>query len=126
MSGVGRIAEETRQARGIVEVAIAEAKSVHGEVESRVASLVAQAEASTAHIADALSKCVSEGTVQNQAKMLRAVGAVAQQLEKETEAAAVSTITTSEQRTGSAVNELHAEIRAQNFQNRADFEQRQE
>ena len=74
MSGVGRIAEKTHRACGIVEAAIAKVKSVHGEVESRVASLVAQAEASTAHIADALSKCVSEVVADTEAKASRAVG----------------------------------------------------
>ena len=41
MLSVGHVAEETRRVRNVVEAAIAEAKSVHGEVESRVASLVA-------------------------------------------------------------------------------------
>ena len=39
MSGVGRVAEETRRVRGVAEAAIAEAKSVHDAVESKVASL---------------------------------------------------------------------------------------
>ena len=69
MSGVGRIAEETRRGRGIAEAAIAEAKSVHSEVESRVASLAAQGEASIAHIADALSKRVSKVAAETEAKM---------------------------------------------------------
>ena len=40
MSGVGYVAEETRHVRNVAEAAIAEAKSVHGEIESRVALLV--------------------------------------------------------------------------------------
>ena len=48
MSSIGRVAEETHCARGIAEAAIAKAKSIHGEVESRVVLLVVQAEASTA------------------------------------------------------------------------------
>ena len=53
MYSVSCIVEETHRARGIAEVVIAKAKSVHSEVESRVASLAAQAEASTVHIANA-------------------------------------------------------------------------
>ena len=39
MSGVGKVTDEARRVRGVAEAAIAEARSVHGEVESRVASL---------------------------------------------------------------------------------------
>ena len=60
MSGVGQIADETRRVRGVAEAAIAEARSVHAEVESRVASLAAQADASTPHIIGVLSQCVQE------------------------------------------------------------------
>ena len=41
MSGVGHVMEETRRVCGIAETAIAEAKLVHGEVESRVVLLAA-------------------------------------------------------------------------------------
>ena len=60
MLSVGHVAEETRRVRNVVEAAIAEAKSVHGEVESRGATLAAQAKASTAHIVGVLSECVQE------------------------------------------------------------------
>ena len=60
MSNSSHIAEETRCVHDVAEAAIAKAKFVHGEVESRGATLAAQAEASTAHITDALSKRVSE------------------------------------------------------------------
>ena len=70
--------EETHCVRGIAEAALAEVKSVHGEVESRVASLAAQAEASTAHIANALSKCVSEVAADREAKASCAVGTIVQ------------------------------------------------
>ena len=124
MSGVSHVAEETRHTHGIAEAAISEAKSMHGEVESRVALLVAQAKASTTHIADVLSKLMSKVAADTQAKTSRAVGTIAQQLEREIEAAAVSTTVMSEQRMRSAVDGLHAEIRTQISQNRADFERR--
>ena len=71
-----------------------------------MASLAVQAEVSTVHIADALSKRVSEVAADTEAKTSRTVGTIAQQLEREIEAAAVSTSTTSEQRTRSAVDGL--------------------
>ena len=89
-----------------------------------MASLVAQAEASTVHIADALSKRVGEVAAETEAKTSRAIRTLAQQLEKEKEAAAVSTAAMSDQRTRSAVDGLHAEIRAQISQNRPDFGRR--
>ena len=110
MSGDCRIAEETRYARGITEAAIAKAKSVHGEVESRVASLAAQAKASTAHIAGALSKRVGGMAAETEAKTSYTIGTIAQQLEKEIEAAAVSTAATSDQRTCSAIEGLRIKI----------------
>ena len=77
MFGVSRITDETRRARGIAGAAIAKAKSVHGEVE-RKASLATQAKASTVHIANALSKRVSEVAANIEAKASRAVGTIAQ------------------------------------------------
>ena len=43
MSSVGCVVEEIRRVRGVPEVAIAEAKSVHDAVESKVASLAVHA-----------------------------------------------------------------------------------
>ena len=60
-----------------MEEAIAEAKSMHGEVESGVASLVGQAEANTAHIANALYKRVSEVAAQSEVQMSCIVGTIA-------------------------------------------------
>ena len=54
MSGVGRVADETRRAREVAEAAIAEARSVHGEVHSKVASLTARANASTMYTVEVL------------------------------------------------------------------------
>ena len=67
ISGVGQVADETRHARKVAEAAIAEARSVHGEVQSRVASLSTQAEASTAHAVEVLSGRVQEVAEHSQA-----------------------------------------------------------
>ena len=58
MPGVGRIADETRHVRELVEATSAEAKSVHGEVESRVASLAPKADASASREMEEISGCV--------------------------------------------------------------------
>ena len=60
ISGVCRIAEETRHMHGVAEAAIAEAASMRGTVRSRVASLATHAEASTAHVVSKLSKRVAD------------------------------------------------------------------
>ena len=60
LSGVGHVSKEVCHACSIAEVAISEARSMHGEIESKVSSLAAQAATSTAHITDALSKRVGE------------------------------------------------------------------
>ena len=55
MSGMGQIADEACRVHRVAEAAIAEARSVHGDVESRVASLSVQDNASTTHIIGVLS-----------------------------------------------------------------------
>ena len=66
MSAVGRVADETRRAREVAEAAIAEARSVPGEVQSKVASLTARANTSTAHAVEVFSGCVQEVAEQSQ------------------------------------------------------------
>ena len=87
-----------------------------------MASLVAQAEASTTHMGDVLSKRMGEVAAETKAKTSCIVGTIAQQLEREIEAAAVSTAAMSNQHTRSAIEELRTEIQVQISQNRADFE----
>ena len=120
MSGVGHVAEDTHCACGIVEVAIAEAKSVHGEIESKVSSLVAQAVASTAHVTDALSNCVGELAAETEAKTSHTIGTIAQQLEQEIIAAASSTAAMAEVTSRMAVEGMHRDVQAQIEQNRMD------
>ena len=120
LSGVGQVAEEIRHACSIVEAAISEARSVHGEIESKVSSLEAQAATSTAHITDALSKRVGEVMAETEAKTSHVVGTVAQQLEKEIQAVALSTAATAETMTCTAVEGMRRDVQAQIEQNRAD------
>ena len=110
----------------IVEAAIAEAMFVCSHMESKVALLVAWAEASMAEVVSALSECVWETIADTEARTLHVVGTVAQWLEKEIKAAVVSGVAMSERNTCSAVDNLCEEIRAHLAQNRADFKCTQE
>ena len=101
-------------------------KSMHGEVQSRVALLVAQAEASTAHVVDVLSKRVSEVAAQSEVQASHIVGTVAQRLEKDIEAAVVRAVVTSERHTRSVVHGLREEVKAHMVQTRSDLERKQE
>ena len=123
MSSVSHVTKETHCVRDVAKAAIAKAKSVHGEVESRVATLVAQAEANTKHVVDRLSKRVSVVVVQSEAQTSRVVGTVAQQLEKGIEASALSAAATSEHNTCIAIDNVRTEVQAQLKQNRVDLEQ---
>ena len=67
-SGVGQVADETRRARKVAEAAIAEARSVHGTVESRVAALSARADESTTHTVEVLMEQMRQTAAETEAK----------------------------------------------------------
>ena len=119
-SGMGKVADETRRAREIAESAIAEARSVHGVVESRVAALSARADESTAHAVEVLSEQVQRTAAETEAKASRTIGTVVQQLEKEITVAATSTAAMAEITTRTVVEGLRRDVQAQIDQNRAD------
>ena len=96
ISGVGRIEQETRRVREMVEATTAEAKSVRGEVESRVATLAAAADTSVAHAAEEISSRVKEVAEYSDAQASRVAADVTQRLEQEIVAAATSTTATAE------------------------------
>ena len=106
MLGEGKVAGEAHCLNGVAEATIAEARSVHGEVESKVALLVAQAIASTAHIVGVLSQRVQEVAEHSDAQASRVAGEVSQQLEKGVEVVTTSTAVTSERQTRTAVEDL--------------------
>ena len=126
MSGVRCVADETRCAREVAEAAIAEARSVHGEVQSKVASLMARADASAAHAIEVLSGRVQEVAEHSQVQTSRIAVAVAQQLEKEIEATVTSTAATTEIQTRTAVEGMRCDVQAQIDQNRAYVQRRDE
>ena len=60
ISGVGRVEAETHRVREMVEATTAEARSVCGEVESRVATLAAAADASTMRAIEEIASRVKQ------------------------------------------------------------------
>ena len=72
------MAEATQCAYGIAEAAIAEATPVHNQVDSRVASLVVHAKASTAQTISALSERIREVMGHTEEQTSCIVGTVAQ------------------------------------------------
>ena len=119
-SGVGQVADETRRAREVAEAAIAEARSVHGAVESRVAALSARADESTTHAVEVLTEQMRQTAAETEAKASRTVGTVVQQLEKEITAAAMSAAATAEVTTRTMVEGVKRDVQAQMDKNRAD------
>ena len=113
MSGVSCGTEETYCVRDVTQAAIAEVKSVHGEVESKVASHVAQAEASTAHIVGVLSERVKEVVAHLEVQASHVVDVITQQLEKGLEAIATSTAATFERHMRTTVEERRQEVQTQ-------------
>ena len=77
--------------RELVEATCAEARFVHGEVESRVAMLAAKANASTARVVEEITGCVREAAAYSDAQASRVAEPITQQLEREIHAAATST-----------------------------------
>ena len=96
--------------RGVAEATIAEARSVHGEVESRVILLAAQADASNTHIVGVLSQRVEEVAEHSDAQALCVAGEVSQQLEKGLEAVVTSAAMMSERQTRTVVEELQTRV----------------
>ena len=126
ISGVGRVEEETRRVRQMVEATTAEARSVRGDVESRVATLAAAADASAARTAEEISSRVKEAVEYSDAQASRVAADVTQRLEKEIVAAATSTAATAEITMRTVVEGVRRDIQAQLEQTRADSLRREQ
>ena len=96
MFGVGRIADETRQAREIAKSTLAEVKSVHGKIESKVVSLMQHVDASTAHAIQVLMGRVQEVAAHSETQALLIAETVTRQLESEIQVDVMSTAATTE------------------------------
>ena len=126
ISGVGRVAEESRRVRKLVGAATAKARSVRGEVESRVAQMAAAAEASAARSVEHVAAEVEQVAAYNNAQASRVAADVTARLEHEVQAAATSTVATAELMTRTVVEGVRREIQAQLDSNRADALRRSE
>ena len=116
VSGVGRIEAETHRVRELVEATSAEAKSVRGEVESRIADLAAASQASASQLGEQVAKVAEYADAQAS----RVAADVTAQLGKEVQAAATSAAATAEIKTRTVVEDARRDIQAQIDANRAD------
>ena len=94
ISGVGHVEAETHRIHKMVEATTAEAKSVRGEVKSRVATLAAVADASATRTTKEIASRVKQVAEYSNAQASRVATDVTQQLENEIVAAATSTAMT--------------------------------
>ena len=76
ISGIGRVEAETRRVRELVEATSAEAKSVCGEVESRIATLAAAADASATRAVTEIAGQVEKVAAYSDAQASRVVAEV--------------------------------------------------
>ena len=67
------MADQTHFAQSVVEVAIAEARLVHAEVESRMAEITEPAEVNTSHAVGLLSDKIERVSAQTQVQTLHVV-----------------------------------------------------
>ena len=123
---MGRVEKETRRVREMVEATTAKARSVRGDVESRVATLAVAADMSAARTAEEISSRVKEVVEYSDAQASRITADVTQRLEKEIVAAATSTTATAEVMTRTVVEGIRRDIQAQLEQNRADALRREQ
>ena len=124
LSSAGRIADQTMRAQSVTDDAIAEARAVREEVESRISELSQCAEINTSSVLGEVTGEVKRVVEQTQAQMSHAVGTAVQQLEKEIEVAASSAIATSERATQMAVAEACRNFQAQLDQTCAESQRR--
>ena len=113
------MADQSHFAQSVAEAAIAEARSVHETVKSRMAEIAERAESSTSQVVGMLSHKVDQVAAQTTAQMSH-VAAVTQQLEKNIEAATTSAVATAKDTTQLEAEKIHRNIQAQIEQIRAD------
>ena len=114
------MADATRREHEVAEAAIAEARSVHSAVESKVDVLLVHADASTTHAVELLSEHVQKTVADTEAKTSCSVRTVVQRLEQEIAAAVMSTTVTAEITMRTVVEEMRRDVQAQIEQNRID------
>ena len=112
--------DQTRYAQFVAEAAIAEAWSVRDEVASRMEEVVKRSDVSVSNVVDTLTGKVQQVAMHFDAQTLQAVGQVAQQLEREVKAIAMSTAAMAEKATRVVMEDVRHESQAQFDQIHAD------
>ena len=113
VSGVGHVAEETRRVRELVEATSAKAKSVHSDIESRVATLAAESEISAVRVPADVDAKVARVAEYSDARASHVAVDVTARLEQDIKAAASSTTATAEITTRTVVEGAWRDIQAQ-------------
>ena len=109
-SFVGRIADETVRAQSTAEDAIAEARAVRKQVESRIADMSRRTEMASSSVVGAMTGHVKEAVERSQEEMSRAVGSSIQQLEQHIQVAATGATAASAEATKAAVERTRGEL----------------
>ena len=110
MFGVGCIADETRHVRELVEATSAKARFAHGEVQSKVATLVAQADASASRTVEETTGCGREVAAYSDVQASCITAEVTQRLESEIQATVMSTAMTANVNTCTTVEGVHQDV----------------
>ena len=126
MSRTGHVEDQAQRAQSIASEAIAEACVMRSKVALRMDNLVRQAEASTSSAIGALVGQVTQASEQQWQNTSRAVGAIAQQLEKEIGATSSRVAAASEDIMRKTVFETRAGMQAQIDEARAEAARRDE
>ena len=111
LSSAGRIADQTIHARSVTDDAIAEARAVREEVESRLSEFLQCAEVKTSSVLGEVAGEVKRAVEKTQVQTSHTVGSAVQQLEKEIEVAALSATAMSERAMQMAVAEARRDFR---------------
>ena len=123
-SFAGRIADQTVRAQSTAEDAIAEARAVREQVESRIADMSRRTEIASSSVVGEMTGRVKEAVERSQEEMSRAVGSSIQQLEQHIEVAATGATAASAEATKAAVERTRNELQAQMNANRAESQRR--
>ena len=109
-----------------MEATSAEARSVHDEVEAKVATLAAQTVVSVSQVVEAVQGHVSELAAYSDARLSHVTAEVTQRSEGKLIAVVSSTATMAEIQTRTVVEGAHMSVEAQLAQTRADTLHREE
>ena len=120
MSGVGHVVGATRHAWAVAEATIAEAKTVHGTVESQIASISAHATERAMCAVQAMEGQVQALAAHSDVQVSRVVETVTQRLEGEIQTAATRAATIAKENTRATIEEMRKDLQVQLEKTRTD------